>query len=304
MMFNHNPVFDETEMDTLYRRLDQPLPSGYPPIVNSQTVARINATSSNNVELSGDFFTPDTVVTSLNGTVSNFNFSLQSSCQFDYTSDVEGEDTITITTPSGSVDINIIVNPPSSWVDMRAGRDTFTEEHNAGLTVSRDTNGAYVNGSLWSSWYRINSHSWNRSSKKKVSIIGKASQSHMIGITSERQSLTSSSQYYQAEVVAYMSGNTLSGFYGKSAGGGGVNGGTSLSLSGNPYYKLVFEDNGEANSTYSLYGLSDLSNFDDESILLGTNTIPAHMNGDGENLMVDVISTSTHRFIAFNIEDM
>ena len=281
--------------------------SGYAPIITSTNLTEIQTNVVETIVVTGDFFTPDLVVASNTLTISNFVFVSQTEIQFDVTTTTAEANTVSLTTPFGAVTLNILSVSAPPWIDLRSGSGSvFTEQHRAGTNFVRDADGAGTTGAIFSSWLRFNSHQWDRNTPKRLSIIGKANDTHMIGIMStQNQNETASGQYFEAEIYAYVASTYVYGFYGTNISGGGVSqylaGG---SFGGKPYYKLQFNDNGEAGSTFRIFGLADLSNFDDESNLVATWTVPASFTANDTPIMPCITGGATSRIVAYLVEDM
>lgn len=277
----------------------------YPPIITAIDPIVFPISVTTTVGLKGEFFTPTMVITCPTATISNYTFINQQECTFDIITSTAQVNTITATTAGGS-DTITIESVLSLWIDLRLGStSTFTEEHKAGTTVTRYSDGMGSNGSLWSNWIRFPSDQWNRSTLKQCSIIMKKSAANMAGIMStEEQDENSSAQYYQAEIYAYMPSTYMWGFYGTNSANTGISGNQSNVTISTPYYKIQFNDNGQSGSTFRIFGLADLTNFDDESDLLGTWTVPASFTANDNPIMPCVTMSGATRIVAYKVKDM
>jgi len=277
---------------------------GNPPIVTSTDITEIPISTVTTITVTGDFFSPSMVVSCGTATITNYVFITQQSCTFDITTATPQSNTITYTGGGGS-DTSTITSTVSNWIDLRTGGDTYTESHDPGTTITQDATGLSSTGSLWDNWLRIDSHSWSRSNLKRVSIIVKSGNTHMVGILSELQGEGSASQYYEGEIWAYASGSNLIYFYGTNSLGAGTSQDISNSALSYTYHKVVFENNGQPGSTFRVYGFNSLADFDDNSNLLGSDTVASNMNANGSTLKVGTIFGNTsNRLVAFLIEDM
>lgn len=274
-----------------------------PPIVTSFNPPTFPINTVTTVTLIGDFFTPSLVITCGTATISNFQFITQQQCTFDITTNTGQVNTVDVSNGGGSVNISV-ESITSSWVDLRVGSSSvFTEEHSAGITVVRDAEGIGNTGNLWGTWLRFPSHSWDRVSLKKCSIIVKNATLHMAGLMStENQNETSASQYYEAEIYVYMNGSAQA-FYGSNAAGIGVSDLHTAIAIPTPYYKIEFNNNGQVGSQFKVFGLSNLTNFDDVSNLLGTWTVGTSMTANDVPIMPCITMTGATRIVAFKIED-
>ena len=281
--------------------------SGYPPIITLVDTTTVTTNVTVTVTVTGDFFTPDMTVTCPTGTTSNFVFINQHEVKFDFITTTAQSNTISFATPFGAASFTI-VSTVVTWIDLRLGSgSTFTEVHRSGTTVTRDANGMRTSGSVWSSWVRFPSHEWNRSVMKKLSMIVQGNSSaHMVGIMSAaNQNTTSTAQYYEAEIYAYCPSSYIWGFYGTNAAGGGTsNSQSNIQISSYPYYKIEFNDNGQVGSTFKVFGLSNLSNFDDQTNLLGTWTVGTNMSANDTLIMPCFTMSSGSRLVAYLVENM
>ena len=278
---------------------------GSPPIVYSTDVTTIPINTVVTITVTGDFFTPAMTITCPTATISNYVFLTQQSCTFDITTTTAQNNVISYTT-SSSVTSDIL-STVSAWTDLRTGGDAYTETHDPGTTVTQDAEGLWSNGSLWSNWLKITSASWNRTNPKRVSFVLKTGGTAcMFGIMGNEQDENATAQYYQAEIYAYVPSTYVWGFYGTNAAHAGASSTqTNVTINAYPYTKIEFQDNGEAGSTFKIFGLSDLTDFDDESNLLGTWTVGVAMTADSTTLYPCCTTGSINiRFVAFKVEDM
>jgi hypothetical protein len=280
----------------------------HPPVVHSTQPIHVVTGTVNHVILKGDYFHPNLTVylPFVNGTITNVVWNNFHEIEFDIFVGTDSTVTPTITTCDGTATFDVLA-VTSTWVDLRAGSpSTWTETHDPGTTITYDSEGLISTGSLWGNWYKFTSHSWARTTLKKVEFIMKHNNTaHMAGIMGSEQDETSNAQYYQAEIYAYFP-NTFWGFYGTNVSHSGVNGSQAGAPAlTDPYYKFVFENNGQPGSNYYLYGLADLSNFDDTSNLMMSGTVPASFTCDSPTLYVAATTANnTQRMVAFNITDM
>ena len=277
---------------------------GTPPLVTSHAPVSIGINTVTTIAVTGDFFTPTMAPTCPTGTVTNYVFISQQSCTFDITFPSDQTNTITLTTVGGSTTINID-STVSNWIDLRAGGDTYTETHKSGTTISQDATGLRSTGALWSNWLKIDSESWLRANPSHMSMIIKVSGTAMMaGIMGSDQVPSASSQYYQAEIYSYIPSTYCYGFYGTNAGHNGVNSNlTNIQISSYAYTKLVWEHSGEVGYTMKVYGLTDLTDLDDLTNLLGTHTVPATFTADSVTLYPCVtMGTQNQRLVAVKVE--
>jgi len=280
----------------------------HPPIIKDTQPIHVNTGTITHVVLKGDHFSPNVTVylAFIFGTITNVNYIDFHTIEFDIFVGSDSTVDVLITTCEGEVHLAVEATT-STWVDLRTGSSsTWTETHDPGTNITYDAEGLTSSGSIWGNWYKFTSHTWLRSVPKKVSIIMKNSGSaHMAGIMSNEQDESSSSQYYQAEIYAYISTSYFWGFYGTNAAHAGAsNNQGNTPLGSYLYWKIIFENNGEVGSTFNVYGLMNLSNLDDVTNLLKTGTVSSAMTADGTTLYVAATTNNDSRMVAFKVEDM
>ncbi len=210
----------------------------------------------------------------------------------------------------------------ASWVDLRAGGDTFTHgngagndiRYHAGMNMNRDANGMYFTGfNPWSSWVKFESLGWARGTNKTLQWIFTPPNGYMmIGIGSDATNESNNSQYAQAEVEAYFqNANKMWGLYGnKGTVGSSGNQGSSTSVNSaacpSQVLKIKFENDGDLGDTFTLYCLpsANVDDWDNESTVLRTMTIGGTINPDETNIMPFIIPRNggSQRFIAVKVE--
>lgn len=279
-----------------------------PPVVHSTTPIIVYTGQITHVILDGDYFHPGVTVylPFIYGAVTNVNWINFHTIEFDIFVGSDSTVQPLITTCEGSVTIDV-TSITTAWVDLRLGSGSaFTEQHRAGTSINRDSEGLYSDGVIWENWYKFDSHTWDRvSENKKVSIIMKNSGSaHMFGIMGNEQDESATAQYYQAEVYAYYTSSGIGRFYGTDA----AHNGQSDNFSGTytptqPYMKIEYDDNGEAGAEVRFYDMVDLSNFNAGTLIL-TTTVGAVLDADSTTLYVAATTTATARMVAFKLEDM
>ena len=280
---------------------------GNPPIITNHSPTDIPVDTATTITVTGDFFTPSTVVTCATGTITNYTFITQQSCTFDLECSTAQTNTI-IFAGGGSTTSITIESTVSAWLDLRStSSDTFTEAHKSGTAMVRDANGVgQTSGALWSHWLKFTSLAWTRSTPKTLSMIMTLGTSaHMAGIQGSDQDGSASAQYYQAEIYAYMPSNYLWGFYGTNAAHSGAsNSQTNATLTGYGWYKVVWEHQGEPGTTVKVYGLSDLSDFDGGT-LIQTWTVGTAMTANSTTLYPAVTyGNASQRVVAIKLEDV
>jgi hypothetical protein len=260
------------------------------------------------INITGDFFHPLTTITCPTCTITNSTFINSTSLSFEMGSSINLIHNITITTPSGSTVITV-ESILEQWIDLRSGTTSvFTVLSEPSTNITYNSEGIRSNGSLWWNWYKFNSHQWLRSTPKNISIIMKTRGAHMCGILSEEQDENSNSQWLESEIMIYLnSGESLSRFYGTDSTHNGVNGNIlNISIDDNvyPYYKWTINNNGNVGEQYSIHGLADLTNFDDNSNLINSGVIDNVFTANGNTLMVGALPRGNTRMVAFKIEDV
>ena len=241
----------------------------------------MNPSSTSTITISGENFTPTTTVSipGFDGTVNSITINSSSELEVNITSGTT-ETTYNIIISNNGVlntewagnGVGLLTVATSTWVDLRAGGATFTDGNGAGndiryrsgMSMARDANGMYFTGSSpWSSWVKFESLGWTRGTNKTLQwIFTRPDSAMMIGIGSTTTDETSTAQYYQGEIEAYFNSSTnFSSFYGRS-----TNQSVNYNISGGSnIFKLVFENDGGASSTYTLYELPSASPADGNS---------------------------------------
>jgi len=286
--------------------------NSYAPVVFSQSKTNIGTGINELIILQGEFFYPDTTYTSSQATITNVNYLGTGLIEFTINTSIQGNLIVTIDNSAGTLDINFNADTLNAgWTDLRLNSgSTTTITNKTGTTLTRDSEGLISSGSNWSNWYQVDSHSWQRSVLKNVSILMKVPTSaFMAGIRGNEADDASNNQYQQFEIQSYFPNSYQWGFYGTNAAHGSVNqsipnGSTSFSLSGYSYIRMEYLDNGQPGSIYKLYGLNSLTDFDDISNLIGQATIGSTFTCDSTTLYVGATTGNTNqRMVAFKIED-
>lgn len=274
------------------------------------------------IVISGENFTPSTVasIPGFDGTVNSTTVNSSSELEISITAGTT-ETIYDIVISNGGVlntiwagnGVNLLTVATSNWIDLRAGGASFTDGNGAGndiryrsgMGMSRDSSGMYFTGSTpWSSWVKFESLGWTRGTNKTLQwIFTRPDAAMMIGIGSTTTDETSTAQYYQAEIEAYFSSATnFASFYGKS-----TNQSVSYNISGGSgVFKLVFEDDGDAGSTYTLYEIpsANQADWDNTSLVRKTGTITAGFAFSGTDIMPFIIPRNggAQRFIAVKVD--
>ena len=147
---------------------------------------RMQPSSTSTLSLVGTNFTPTSTVSipSWAGTINSTTVNSPTSIDINVTSGVT-ETTYDIVVDNAGIDntawtgngVDMIEVITSTWVDLRAGWDTFTNgnaagndiRHRADMTMVRDANGMYFNWSNpWSSWVKFESLAWTRGTNQTL----------------------------------------------------------------------------------------------------------------------------------------
>ena len=279
------------------------------PVVASINPARLFADMTAILTLEGSFFTPDTTVVIDGLTLDSVEFVSDNkiSARVTVGSSV-GQKNLTASNGKETVsqDAIEILDPADSIIDLRAGGTQFSNnaiEVRSGMNVIRESRGlSFDTASSWGSWARFvgdnDEWTWNRSQARSVAWIVNNLGRGMLGIGSRANNPNNSQQYYQAEILVYLSSATqIAGLYGNyGTPGQGVSQGESFSTS-NPK-KIVFKDNGEQGSQILVYQLpsSDINDWLDESNLIKTITVGSNFTADEAEIMPFVVPQSGTNF--------
>ena len=293
--------------------------NGYPaPYFTHANSPKILTGQSKVITLDGSFFTPDTTVDVEQGAVTDVEF----------VSDNELKVTITAGSSAGNYDLILnngtqtIVEDaveyfdiPGGLVDLRLGGTNFSNsaiEMRPGMNFTREADGLFFSGvNLWGSWARFvgdnDNWVWNRSTKKTLSWIFSNSSRFMLGIGSRANAATNNQQYYQAELLSYVSsGTNISSLYGNN---GNPGSGTSQSFSAtkneSDIVKVVFKQNGENGGIFQVYILpgSDVSSWFDTSNQIGEVTIAGFGSNEPNIMPFAIQDGNSTKFLGFILED-
>lgn len=282
------------------------------PIVTSEPVT-ISQNVTANITINGENFTQSVSATSNNGLIIN---------SVTYVSN--NEILLNVTTPSTdqihdltidnqlcSTTINGFINTKlSTWVDLSTNGVGNDPDIQSAMTVGRDTDGMFFNGTNpWSSWVKFSDDTWTRGDNNTLQwIFTRPTAAMMIGIGSTSTDETSTAQYYQGEVMLYLSSSTnVWGFFGNSGstGNAGNFSNTANISGGSGIYKLVFENDGDVGSNVTLYEIPSISqqDWDNTTNVIFTTTIAGSLNPQQTNIMPFIIprSGSSQRFVAYKI---
>ncbi len=301
------------------------------PYISTTTRFKMQPSSTRTFTLEGVNFLPTTAVSITNpafsGTVDSVNVLSPTEMEVTVTSTATEDVHDIVLSNSGvlntvwtgnGVDLFEVVT--STWVDLRAGGDALTDGNGAGndiryrsgMSMSRDANGMWFTGANpWSSWVKFESLGWTRGTNQTLSWVFTGPDSAMmIGIGSDATNESGSDQYRQAEVEIYFNSSTnMWGLYGNNGTVGSAgNQSHSQSLSGcaSDVFKGVFEDDGDAGDTFTLYCLpsANQSDWDNTATVMTTFSIGGSLNPDESNIMPFIIPRNggAQRFIAVKVE--
>lgn len=287
---------------------------GFPlPIISSIEPAKFNHSTTKTVTVKGSYFTQTTTVAVPGLTIGTVTIISDNELTVEVTSGTtDAFFNVEVSNHSGTtIATNGIQVELSTWVDLRAGGDTFTSGNGAGndirfrsgMAMSRDATGMSFTGSTpWSSWVKFESLGWTRGDGITLQwIFSQPSSNMMIGIGSTATNETNTAQYQQAEVEAYFSSATnFWGLYGTAG-----NQGDGVTI-GAGTFKLKFENDGGVGQTFTMYQLpsANPSDWDDESNPIKTITIGGSLNPNEASIMPFIIPQNggTQRFIAIKTE--
>lgn len=282
------------------------------PIVTSQAVT-ISQNITTNITIYGENFTQSTTVTSSNGLIINsVTYVSNSQIVLNVTTpSVDQTHDLTIDNQLCSITINgFITTQLSTWIDLSTSGTGNDPDVQSAMTVGRDADGMFFNGTNpWSSWVKFSDDTWSRGANNTLQwIFTRPTAAMMIGIGSTSTNETSTAQYYQGEVMIYISSSTnVWGFFGNSGspGNAGNFSNTANISGGSGVYKLVFENDGGVGSNVTLYEIPSIAqqDWDNTSNVIFTTTIAGSLNPQQANIMPFIIprSASTQRFVAYKI---
>ena len=296
------------------------LPSSSPAPFLDPNTYRVNQNTTSDITITGSFFTPTTTVTIAGQTVNSVTFISDNELLVNVTSNAtDGFYDVIVNNGISTTATGIFEVKLSTWLDLRAGGDVFTDGNGAGndiryrvgMSLSRDAQGMSFNGSNpWSSWVKFESESWNRGDGKTLEwIFTTPTSSMMIGIGSDATNETNTAQYAQMETEVYFqNATTMWGLYGNNGtvgSAGNQSSSNSITSCTSGVYKIKFENDGGAGSQFTLYCLpsSNPSDWDNETNIITTLTVGGSLNPNETNIMPVILPrTGTQRFIALKVE--
>ena len=212
--------------------------------------------------------------------------------------------------------VGLFIVKEFTWMDFSTNGESITHgnaagndiRYKSGMTLKRDAAGMWFEGvSIWSCWMKVEKLAWNRGENKTYQMILTSSNTRMVGFAGDDTNEGSGSQqYWEAEVnVHFDNSNNIWGLYGKTLSNSHWNQSASKSYSSGDVLKLKFENDGQEGSVLRIYKLpsADPSDWDDESNLFHSITIPATANHDSDRIMPFAIPNSGNsgRFIAAKV---
>ena len=224
--------------------------------------------------IKGSFFTPSTTVTIDGVFVSSIEFV--NSHLLIVNCDIGEPGLYKLVVNNGTVtEVDSAIRVKSfaeSVIDLRSGGTEFGRsaiEVRNSMSWTRDSDGLYFSGvSPFGSWARLvgDNDAWvsERRDKRTISIIFKNTSNFLLGLGSRNNNTTSSQQFYQAEIVGYLSSSSLfSGLYGnRGVPGVGVSSNNVATVGASATKKIVITNNGEPGSLVQIYELES-DNIDD-----------------------------------------
>ena len=289
------------------------------PIVDNIDNNLFNHNETRDLTITGHNFTASTLVFIDNFVINSITFNTAEEIVVNVTSGTTDQlSNLTLITCDNLILTYAIETKLSVWNDLRLGGDAFTDgngagndiRYRAGMSMTRDAQGMFFTGSNpWSAWVKFESLGWTRGTNKKLQwVFTKPTSSMMIGVGSTNTNETATDQYRQAEVEAYFqNANTMWGLYGNNGAVGGTgNQANSTSIVAGTVFKIVFESDGDAGDTFTLYQLPSAapSDWDNTSTVLNTFAIGGSLNPDEVNIMPFIIPRNggTQRFVAVKVE--
>ncbi len=300
------------------------------PYISNQYTFTMQPSSTTDFSITGLNFTPTTTVSipSWAGTINSTMVNSPTSIDVNLTSGVT-ETSYDVVVDNWWIDNtawtgngqNLIEVLTSTWVDLRAGWDVFTDgnaagndiRYRAGMSMTRDANGMYFTGSNpWSSWVKFENLAWARGSGQTLEwIFTTPTAAMMIGIGSDATDETSTTQYYQSELVVYLQNAStmwwLFGNNGTPGWAGSQGNSTAIWGCASWVYKSRFTDDGTVwSSIFTLYCLPSawLADWDNTATVITTFAVWGTLNPDEVNIMPFIIPRDggTQRFIALKVD--
>ena len=294
---------------------------GYPsPYFAQVNPATLLTGMASNLTITGSYFTPSMAVAIGGVTVNNIQFISSNEIAVDVTAgNTVGQFDLILNNGNQTVISNAIeiIELSNAIVDLRLNGTAFSNaaiQMRSGMSFTRTANGLQFAGAQpWSSWARFvgdnGDWTWQRNSiSRKLSWIFTNAGAFMLGIGSDQTNETSTSQFAQGEITAYLTSSTsFWGFYGNN---GTVGSSTSQSIGANltsgSIKKLVLENNGVPGSNFYVYELpsADINDWMDTSNLKHEGVIANNMAANSANIMPFAIprTTSQDLFLGFILE--
>ena len=267
---------------------------GYPaPYVAKVLPKKLQANSTGEIEIEGSFFTPQITLESSSGvTVDSVRFISDNKITANITTSGIGTKDLTLNNGLETIVSSAISVVDAPWIDLRENGETLTVGSDlilgSGIQAIRNASGMYFQGArLWRSSAAFEKYKFARGDSKSIEIIfNNAGVSYMVGVGKNPRNISSSAQYYEAELVLYFSGNRFNSLFGDRssfsyqrtlAPGGGL--------------KVKFTDDVKVGSEFFLYQLDSTnpSDWDDESNLVVSDFITSQFRLAGEEIFPFII---------------
>ena len=293
--------------------------AAYPaPYLSKIKPAKMLTGTSRRVTVEGSFFTPNMSVEIEQGSIDSVEFESDNRLTIAVTaSSVAGGCDLVFDNGSKTTfeDAIEFFDVPELTVDLRSGGTEFSSEAiemRSNMSFERTADGLIFTGeNPWASWVRMvgdnNAWVWSRNQKKTLSWIFQNSNSCGVGIGSFNNNAISSQQYYEAEIISFVNGNSISSLFGNNGTPGNRKiQSFSAEKSAEDTLKAVFTNNGENGGTFKVYRLYS-PKFADWFVgdrLLGEITIDG-IGSDEQGIMPFIIprSGTVSKFLGFILED-
>ncbi len=288
------------------------------PFVSNISPKKIVINTLTEIVLEGSYFTEDIKITTPSATISNIKFLSDNKVTFDILCDRITDLNFEIDNGRSILSPVTVQAIEANWLDLRDNELSFgvagsnsNIEYKFGMGYVRQDEGIYFTGlNPWSSWIGVKALSFDRASRATSSdrdsgatieiITGSLNDTFMLGVGSELTNVNSSAQYYEGELLFYLSGARFSGFYGRT-----TNQGYSINLPTYPSYKFKLSGGVQKGSQWFIYGINSnsIESWDDESNLLGSGTIRENFAFNGDRLYPMFIprSSSSNLYIAARV---
>ena len=218
----------------------------------------------NQYEARGIYFTPDLILSTDLGTITDFEYIHGELIRFEYFTNVDTSSYFKVENTSGSHQLSdIFVYITNPFTDYRTGGFNYIDGtdiiYKNNTTLNRDSEGIYqAGGSNWGNYVRLNHLEVLRNTNSTFEVIFNTdSNPFMVGIGSTASRNNNNTQYSDAEVVAYFNSSTnFWGLYGNDGRRGRVANQQNQQSFNSTWLKVKFTNSGSQGGLFTLYSLT------------------------------------------------